>query len=357
MQTLKIWHKTAIMFFILISQSCGPPHELDLPEDAWVPEIMPLENEYVMVKYWVRPIDCPLRRLAYGEQGLRWKVVVHLKDDSGKEWENKEFWAYKIQKRDKTGFLDFTFYAPIPMTIKELMKREARILLLSHDQDNGNAHVYNTSGMEFPIQLNDDFDWLKKYNELDIADKIEPGEYILAVKGNSKQDWDFREDTANAVAQALAKMSPVLRQRVEFLKKQKHIGRTVIALEQIIHRVGDYVNSGLLSGNWIMPLVSLGIFQSAWLLGFLTRPEIKTSPEYFGAMMSQRWFAVIMDGFYNSMRRAMNQIFIRLEKLENENFAQQLEIDRNNRTVDFLVKKMDMLDGQLKMLKAYHGVK
>ena len=330
-------HRLKVLIFIIaisLSQACGPPHGLELPEDAWIPEKMPQQKEYVMVVYEVKG---ELLRLLYGEAGLRWKVLVHFKDG-----EIKEYWAYLINgKSDKPK----KFYAPIPMTMKELQKRQARIILLSHDQKILYAHWYLLCGFEFRGQIDDKFDWSQ-------ADLIQPSDKIFQVIQNSKQDWTIREQTANEVAKALRQMDPVTRQRVEALKKNQQLRKFTIGIQNAFSLLAQYGLGYLWSNSWWKPLISLSVFESQWLLGLLLRPNISLTPEYFGSIVTHRWFAEVMYQLHQSMSNALAEIRARVGKLEDENIGLRAEIKKQQVFVEDNTRRIEIVEAELEQMNA-----
>jgi hypothetical protein len=309
-------HKTRIrLYFLLISltfASCAPPHELSSPEEAWLPERLPDMKEYVMVEYVVRPINCELRRLAWGEEGLRWKALVRFEDGT-----IKEYWAYKIHLKNSPVI---KFYAPIPHSLPELMLKGARILLLSHDQSERFAYVYTLDGKEHKAQVNDEFKW-------EMADEIKLGLHVKQVKKDSQQDWQYREQTVNEIVQVLKSITPEMMQRIETYVSLRRKGQIVFSIVKTLEIASQYFTGVLFSSDWISPLYSLGIFQGVWLLQFILQPDVKTTPEYYGALMTQRQFAVVMTKVNDSLMRIVLTIRLEQQVLAEEVMNLRKEVD------------------------------
>jgi len=118
--------KWIIFLFILISlNSCSPKYHLANPEEAWMSEKLPQIEEYVMIEYHVNLVKCGLKKLVQGESGFRWKVIVKFKDNT-----EKHFWAYKLSDKNLSSII---LYAPISMAMKELVAKQAKVFLVSHD--------------------------------------------------------------------------------------------------------------------------------------------------------------------------------------------------------------------------------
>lgn len=266
---------------------CGPKYGLNNPEEAWIPEELPRLQEYVMVEYQIKPGN-GLARLTIGEAGFRWKVLVRLQGG-----EINEFWAYRIRIH---GELSAKLYAPIPRTMAQLVNAQARIILVSHDQSDIFAHVYTTDGTEYPQQVNGDFNW-------EIADEIKPGEYIRLVTPDSQADWRVKEEILNQIPAVIKGMSPALKIKVERYLKARRNGYLSFSLFKSLELAAQYFTGVIFSGDWLRPLYSLSMFQSIWLLNFLTAPDANNSPEFYGAFLNNRQFALVLSEFQENIYR------------------------------------------------------
>lgn len=292
---LHLKSKAIILFILpLTISNCSPQYHLSAPEEAWMSEKLPKDKEYVMVEYNVKLVNCALKVLVQGESGIRWKIIVKFKNG-----DKKQFWAYKIANKTMT---DVKLYAPIKMTMEELMQNEARIFLVSHDQRKLFAYAYTINGQEFPKQADqDDFDWSN-------ADIIMPSGHIKSIHPDSNQDHKYKEAINSQIISEIEKMNPTQRRKIAKYIKEKQMGQAYLGIKKALEVISQYFAGYLYSGDWLKPLYSLSIFQSVWLLNFLIKPDNPESPEYFGAKMTQRRFAKILTAFHDSLMLYMIRI-------------------------------------------------
>lgn len=300
------------LFIPILVYNCSPNYHLKNPEAAWMSESLPQIEEYVMIEYHVKLVKCDLKKLLQGESGFRWKVIVKFKDNT-----EKHFWAYKLSDRNMTTV---ALYAPISMGMKELMAKQAKVFLVSHDQRKLYAYAYTTSGHEHPKKADEDeFDWAK-------ADIIAPGENIKIVKRNSKSDWVHREKVYNQVAHELATMNPMRRLKVAKYMQAKKQGRVYLGVSKALEVISQYFAGYVYSGDWLNPLYSLSIFQGVWLINLLMKPDNPQSPEYYGAYMTNRRFSEVMTAFHDSLMLYVLQIQKKQQQLEEELTDELLEL-------------------------------